>query len=326
MNKKTKHTDIVIYQAKSGALEFRGDFREETIWATQAQIVDLFDVDQSVVSRHIRNVFNDQEIDKKSNMQKMHNANSDKPVTLYSLDVVLAVGYRTNSKVAVDFRKWATSTLRTHIIEGYTINRARIGQNYGAFMEAVQSVRALLPASNVVSNKDILELISVFADTWFSLNAFDKGEFAIGKPTKKKVVLTADKLGEHVSILKHELLEKGEASDIFASERTSGALEGIVGNVMQAFGGKDVYPSVEEKAAHLLYFIVKNHPFIDGNKRTGAYAFVWLLSTTGILDISRITPSTLTAITLLIAESNPADKDKMVNLVTMLLTGSHKKK
>src|SRR3989344_1973993 len=290
MKMKIDHKDIVIFQAKSGAIEFRGDFRAETIWATQAQIEDLFNVDQSVVSRHIKNIFNDHEIDEKGNMQKMHIANSDKPVKLYSLDVILAIGYRANSKITIDFRRWATKTLRTHIIDGYTINKDRVGQNYESFMEAVQNVRALLPASNIVSSNDILELISVFADTWFSLNAFDRGEFGTGKPTKIKVALTAEKLAEHIVILKHELMEKGEASDIFASERNRGALEGIVGNVMQALGGKDVYPSVEEKAAHLLYFIVKNHPFIDGNKRTGAYAFVWLLRTTGILDTSRITP------------------------------------
>src|SRR3989338_4694279 len=140
-----KNKAIMIYQAKSGAIEFRGDFTRETIWATQAQIVDLFDVDQSVVSRHMRNIFKDGEIDEKSNMQKMHIANSDRPVNLYSLDVVLGVGYRTNSKVAIEFRKWATRTLREHITQGYTINRKRIAHNYDAFMKTVADIQTLLP-------------------------------------------------------------------------------------------------------------------------------------------------------------------------------------
>ena len=133
VDKKIKN-NIVIYQAKSGAIELKGDFGKETIWATQAQIVRLFDVDQSVISRHINNIFKDKEIDPKSNMQKMHNANSDKPVILYSLDVILGVGYRANSKVAIEFRKWATKTLRGYIVDGYAINRNRIAKNYEQFL------------------------------------------------------------------------------------------------------------------------------------------------------------------------------------------------
>src|SRR3989344_9310158 len=141
---------MVIYQAKSGAIELRGDFTRETIWATQAQIVGLFGVDQSVVSRHIRNMFKDGEIEEKSNMQKMHNANSDKPVTLYSLDVILGVGYRTNSRVAIQFRQWATKTLREHIIKGYTLNKSRIAKNYAQFMSVVDDIKKLLPGDSAV--------------------------------------------------------------------------------------------------------------------------------------------------------------------------------
>ncbi|MHB8710027.1 MAG: RhuM family protein [Minisyncoccota bacterium] len=310
---------IVIYQAKSGAIKFRGDFNKETIWATQAQIVDLFTVDQSVVSRHIRNVFKDGEIEEKSNMQKMHNAHSDKPVTLYSLDIVLAVGYRTNSKRAIEFRQWATKTLRAHIVDGYTINRSRIAKNYDAFMRAVAEVKALLPAEAAIGDAGILELISFFADTWFSLDAYDRERFISGRTTKKKVALTAESFMREVSIFKSELVACGEASAFFAAERHERAVEGIIGNVMQSFGGKDLYPGIEEKAAHLLYFIVKNHPFVDGNKRTAAYAFVRFLSQAKVLDRERITPSALTALTLLVAESDPKDKERIIGLVTMLL-------
>ena len=138
MKKIQKNKGAIVYQAKNGAIELRGDFSNETIWATQAQIVSLFGVDQSVVSRHIKNIFKDGEIEAKSNMQKMHNANSDKPVFLYSLDVILSVGYRTNSKVAIEFRKWATKTLRSYIVDGFAINKNRIAKNYTQFLGVIE--------------------------------------------------------------------------------------------------------------------------------------------------------------------------------------------
>ena len=156
--------EFVIYQGKSGEIAFKGDIKKETIWASQAQIVALFDVDQSVVSRHIKNVFKDGEISEKSNMQKMHIANSDKPVALYSLDVILAVGYRTNSKVAIEFRKWATKTLRTYITQGFLIHPKQVAKNHEVFLQAVESVRKLLPVGGQVKAEDALELVKLFAD------------------------------------------------------------------------------------------------------------------------------------------------------------------
>ena len=145
---KKKQQELVIFKGKNGQVKLRGDFHNETIWATQAEIVSLFGVDQSVVSRHINSVFKDKEVDKNSNMHRMHIANSDKPVSLYSLDVMLSVGYRTNSKVAIEFRRWATQTLSQHITRGFTINRSQLANNYDAFMEAVDKTRSLLPAES----------------------------------------------------------------------------------------------------------------------------------------------------------------------------------
>ncbi|MFT5037323.1 MAG: prophage maintenance system killer protein/prophage antirepressor-like protein [Candidatus Azotimanducaceae bacterium] len=310
---------LVIYQTKSGALELRGDLDKETLWATQAQIVSLFDVDQSVVSRHIRNVFKDNEVDKKSNMQKVHIANSDKPVAFYSLDVVLSVGYRTNSKVAIEFRKWATKTLREHITKGYTINRKRISRNYDAFMKAVADVQTLLPTHVTLDPEAVLELIKEFASTWVSLDAYDKDSLVLTGVTKKRVTLVSADLYTAIADLKQELMRKGEATEMFAQERKEGNIEGVVGNVMQSFGGKPVYPTVEEKAAHLLYFIVKNHLFTDGNKRSGAFAFIWFLRKSGVRGSQNINPVALTALTLLIAESDPKKKEQMVALITQML-------
>lgn len=318
MKKKTDKP-VVIYQTKSGAIELRGDATRETMWATQAQIVQLFGVDQSVVSRHVKNIFKDGEVDEKSNMQKMHNAISDKPVIIYPLDVILSVGYRTNSKVAIEFRRWATKTLREHITKGYTLNRKRIGKNYDAFMKAVADVQALLPEHVALDPKGVLELIKEFASTWVSLDAYDKESLAVVGSTKKSVKLTGTELTEAIAHLRSDLLKKSEATDIFAHERAAGSIEGIVGNVMQSFGGRPVYATVEEKAAHLLYFMVKNHPFTDGNKRSGAFAFVWFLRKAGSKGRRNVNPAALTALTLLIAESDPRKKEQMVALVTQVL-------
>jgi len=316
---KKNENDIIIYQASSGALELRGDIKNDTIWATQLQIANVFGIDRSVVTKHINNLFNSGEIIKKSNVQKMHIANSDKPVNFYNLDIILAIGYRANSGKAIDFRRWSSGILKDHIIKGYTINPVRIEKNYVEFIEAVNKVKALLPTGMKPDTESILELIKVFADTWLSLDAYDKENYQTTKITKKKITLTAHDLLIAIAELKKSLIKKGEATDIFASERSRGSIEGVIGNVMQSFGGKDVYLSVEEKAAHLLYFMIKNHPFVDGNKRSGAFAFVWFLQRSKLLNISRLSPVALTALTLLIAESNSKDKDKMTGLVVMLL-------
>jgi len=317
---KTKNKgEIIIYQAPSGAIELQGDFKEENLWATQSQIVNLFNIDQSVVSRHINNIFKNGEIDKKSNMQKMHIANSDKPVAFYSLDVVLGVGYRANSKVAIEFRKWATKTLRGYITKGFVINPKRIKENYEEFQKAIEGMKKLLPKDVKIDNESVLELVSAFADTWLSLEAYDEDNLVTKGVTKKSVKFTGEQMIKALGDFKLMLQKKKEATDLFGQEKNSGEVNGIFGNVMQTFGGKELYPTLEEKAAHLLYFMVKNHPYVDGNKRSGAYSFIWFLQSAKILDRSKITPATLTALTLFIAESQPKNKDKMIKLVLQLL-------
>lgn len=320
MSKKTHNkNELVIYKAKSGALELRGDFVNETVWATQKQIANVFGIERSVVTKHINNLLKTKEVSEKSNVQKMHIANSDKLVSFYSLDVILSVGYRTNSVQAIEFRQWATKTLKQHITEGYTIDPKRVAKNYEAFMESVEKVQSLLPASSEVGAVEVLELVRLFADTWFALDAYDKETLAPRKVNKKKVSFTARELQEGIAELKQVLMENREATENFAQERNKESIEGIIGNVLQSFGGAAVYPSIEEKAAHLLYFIIKNHPFVDGNKRSGAFAFVWFLQKAKVLNTKQLTPSALTALTLLIAESNPQDKTKMVSLVMALI-------
>ena len=311
-----------MYQAKNGAIELRGDFEHENIWATQAQIADVFGSERSVVTKHIRNILKDKELDEKSVCANFAHTGGDGKtyqVQFYNLDVILAVGYRTNSKLAIEFRKWATKILKEHITKGYTINRKQIAKNYDLFMKSVGDIQMLLPEHIVLDPKSILELIKEFSSTWVSLDAYDKETLKPVGKTKKAIKLSGEELIKEIQTLRTELLKKGEATDIFAQERNEGSIEGIVGNVMQSFGGKVLYPSVEEKAAHLLYFMVKNHPFVDGNKRSGAWAFLWLLRKTKLKAIQSINPNALTALTLLIAESDPKKKNLMIALVTQML-------
>lgn len=316
MNTKP-HT--IIYQAKNGAIELKGDWTQDTIWASQAQITDLFQVDQSVVSRHIKNIFKDYEVDKESNMQKMHIANSDKPVNLYSLDVILGVGYRTNSKVAIEFRKWATQTLKQHITKGYSINKKVLAQNYDEFLKAIETVKTLIPANSEVKTGDALELVKLFAETWFALDAYDKSDLPQLGLNKSQVKFTADELIQALVELKQDLYKKKMATELFGQEKQPNAIAGIVGNIFQSAFGEEIYPSIEEKAAHLLYFIIKNHPLNDGNKRSGAFAFIWLLNKTKTLNTSKITPQVLTTLTLLVAESDPHNKDQIIGLILQIL-------
>lgn len=311
--KNKKINKIVIYQAKSGAIELRRDAKKDTLWASQSQIADIFNADRSVITKHIKNIFKDKELDSNSVCAKIaHTASDGKiyQIQVYNLDIILAVGYRANSARAISFRRWATKILREHITKGYTINPIMIKKNYAEFQKAVEQVKNLLPAGTKIDNSAILELISAFADTWLSLDAYDKDTLSEKGITKKSIVLTSDKLTQALGEFKQKLIAKKQTTNLFGQERQAGNLSGIVGNVMQSFGGKPLYTTIEEKAAHLLYFMVKDHPFIDGNKRSGAFAFVWFLRQARILDTARLTPPALTALTLLVAESDAKNKEK----------------
>ncbi len=322
MKEKEKNSKVVVFQAKNGAIELRGDLSHETIWATQAQIAEIFAANRSVITKHVNNVFKDKELRPTSVCAKFaHTAADGKTydVTFYSLDVVLAVGYRVNSVRAIQFRQWATKTLREYITRGYVLNPKIIKQHYAEFTAAIENIRHLLPAGSTIDHASVLELVSTFAQTWLSLDAYDKDILSSKGATKKSVAITAEQLIAALAEFKSVLVTKGEATEIFGRERAAGSIEGIIGNVMQSFGGRPVYGTVEERAAHLLYFMVKNHPFTDGNKRSGAYAFIWFLQRAGLLERSQITPPALTALTLFIAESDPQNKDRMVKLVVQVL-------
>ena len=313
-------SDVVIYNDGRFSIEISVD--DDTLWMDAEQIASIFDVNRPAIVKHIGNIYKSAELDKESTCSILEQVAKDgkkRKKNYYNLDMVISVGYRVNSLKATKFRRWASKILKEHITKGYTINRDRLRKNYDEFLQVVEEIKLLSKNTQNVRVEDVLELIKSFSATWFGLDSYDRE--ALPKEGINKVNLSyeVDKLYQDISTFKEELIKRGEATEIFATEKTPKSLEGIVGNVFQSVFGEDAYPSVEEKAAHLLYFIVKNHPFNDGNKRTGAFSFIWLLKRAGVDVAEYINPNALTALTLLIAESNPADKDRMVGLVLLML-------
>ncbi len=317
--------EIIIYQTKTGSIELKEDAAGNTFWATQSQIAQIFNTTPQNITLHLKNIFNENELSQNSTckeslqVQKEGGRTVQRKQKLYNLDAVISVGYRINSVAGTKFRQWATKTLHSHIVDGYTINKKRLEKNYSSFLKAVEQVKALLPSGGTIGATDALELIKMFASTWFSLDAYDRENFPKKGATKKEFQVSAKELTEALSELRTNLLKNNQASDIFGTARPQQSVEGILGNVLQSFGGEDLYPTLEEKAAHLLYFTVKNHPFIDGNKRSGAFAFVWFLKKASLLNPLRMNPEALTSLTLLVAESNPKEKDRMIGLILLIL-------
>lgn len=227
------YKELAIFQTNSGSIEVRTDAKNATVWLTQADLSSIFEKDQSVISRHLKNIFKDGEVEEKSNMQKMHIANSDKPVTFYSLDIVLAVGYRTNSAKAIKFRKWATQILKQHITQGYTINQKVLENNKKQFLKTLNDLKILTQSTDILAVNDILSLIESFSDTFFSLENYDKNNFP-KNGNISEVTTSATDLKNDLQILKEELIKKGEATKLFAQEKQKGSLEGIFGNVFQS--------------------------------------------------------------------------------------------
>jgi death-on-curing family protein len=326
----TPEKEPIIYQTENGALELRADARADTIWATLDQIATLFGRDKSVISRHLKNIFQQGELDRHSTVaffatvQKEGKRLVSRNMEYYNLDAILSVGYRVNSKVATKFRQWANQILKQHITQGFTINQKILAQNQQRFLQALEDLKQLSQNNPMLEIKDVLSLVQSFSTTFFALNKYDHNEFP-KDGTRQSVQATAHELMNDLQQLKKELMKKGEASQLFAQEKKPGTLQGIFGNVFQTVFGEDAYPTIEEKAAHLLYFIVKNHPFNDGNKRSGAFSFVWLLQKANYPFKDKISPETLTTLTLLIAESNPNDKEKMIGIIKLLLNTQHLK-
>lgn len=317
---------LVIYQNEFGELELNMDDKQSTIWASLNQISRLFNRNKSVISKHIKNIFLTKELDEKetvaffATVQEEGDKTVKRNITYYNLDIILSVGYRVNSKQATKFRQWATKILKSYMLDGYSINKNRIKENYNNFIKSIDDIKLLIQKENSnINNDGIIELIKSFADTWLSLDKYDKDDLPTVGNIETSIKLDAKFFEKDLQTFKKQLIKNGEATEFFAVERENGNLENIFCNIFQSFAGMDVYKTVEEKASNLLYFMIKNHPFVDGNKRSGAYAFIWFLTKNNILKTDKINPQTLTTLTILIAESNPKNKEKMIGLILQLL-------
>ena len=238
---------------------------------------------------------------------------------MYSLDIILAVGFRARStKQAIAFRKKSVEILRQYITKGYTLNAKRLAEKASQCRQAIADIRTIASQGELVKAAEVLNIIQAFSHTWFSLRSYDESQMPTAGNVTAKTKIDTNQLYRDIENLKQELIRRGEATQLFAQEKKPASLAGIVGNVMQSTLGNDAYPTLEEKAAHLLYFVVKNHVFNDGNKRTGAFCFIWFLRQAGIDVSATINPATLTSLTLLVAQSDPADKNRVIGLILLM--------
>ena len=323
---KFKKDKIVIYKSPKNEIEVEARFEGETIWLRQDEIARLYGKERTVITKHINKIFADKEVDRKSNVQFLHIANSDKPVAFYNLDVILAVGYRTNSARAIHFRKWATNVLKNYLFKGYIINEKRLLQAKNQFKELQGAISFLQEKSKhellAGQEQEIFNLLANYSKTLTLLEQYDKEKLSLIKNTKGKFILKYEEAINVISKIKKDLIARKEASDFFGREN-SDKFKGILSNIYQTFDRKELYPSLEEKSAHLLYFIIKDHPFVDGNKRIASFLFVYYLDKNDFLYRStgekKINNNTLTALAILIAISNPSEKDKLIKIITNLL-------
>ena len=310
-------------------MELKTDIDNETFWLSLNDMAQLFQRNKSVISRHIKNILKDEELDKSSTVaffatvQKEGNRQISRNIEHFNLDMIISVGYRVNSKVATKFRQWATQTLKQHITQGFTINAKKIQAKQQHFFQTIEDLQLLTKDNHHLASKDVLELIKHFSHTWFALDSYDKNAFP-QTGIKQEILITAEELQNDLEKLKQDLMAKNQATLLFAQKKQQGNLQGIVGNIFQSVFGQDAYSSIEEKAAHLLYFIIKNHPFNDGNKRSGAFAFIWFLQKADYNFTEKISSETLTALTILVAESNPQEKERIIGIILLLLNRTDK--
>ncbi|KAB7790372.1 death-on-curing family protein [Bifidobacterium leontopitheci] len=303
--------DIELYRSDDGSVQLEVNVNGDTVWLTQAQMAELFGRSVAAISRHIANAMAEGEISEESNLQKVQIAHSDKPVTYYDLDVIISVGYRVKSQRGVQFRRWATTVLRRYLVDGYAVNERRLQQ--------LEKVVNVLSRSGDQLASGIADVVASYLPGLNMLRDYDAHELSPNPQAKPVWELSLSDVRALVARLR-----QAYPDDTLLGQERGDAIERVIGAIYQSFGGQDLYPTVEEKAAHLLYFVVKDHPFSDGNKRMAATLFVrFLEGNAGAFadgKAPQITNNDLAAITLLIAVSSPAEKDLMIDLVERMLT------
>lgn len=316
------NNSIEIYRSQDGSVQLNVKLENETVWLSVKQMTLLFDREESNIRRHIINIFREGELDKESNVHFLHVPNSDKPVPFYNLDVIISVGYRVKSVQGTRFRQWANSVLKQYLIKGYVINQQIKLDRYNELKDVVRLMARAIGIQEKVTNDEYGGLFNVISDYVYALDTLDHYDYqslSIQQTTKEEPFrATYDNAMEAINALK----DKFGGSQWFANEKDD-SFKSSIGQIYQTFGGEELYPSVEEKAAMLLYLVVKNHSFSDGNKRIAAMLFLWFLNNNHVLYAEdghkRIADNTLVALTLMIAESRTEEKDVMVKVVVNLI-------
>jgi prophage maintenance system killer protein len=317
---KTREKEMVFYQTADGAVRLEVRLERDTLWLSQKQMADLFATERSVVTKHLQNIFKTRELQRNSVCAKFaHTAEDGKTyqVDFYNLDAVISVGYRVNSRRGTQFRIWATQVLKSHILKGYSFNARRL-------KELKQAVRLIgeVAERRDLSGDEAKALLRVVNDYSYALDLLDDYDHQrVSTPDLSKARVKAITYAETLRIVE-QLRGQFKAGELFGREKDQ-SLHASINNILQTFDGREVYSSLEEKAAHLLYFLVKNHPFVDGNKRIGAALFLWFLEKNRALyrkdGGKRIADNALVAMTLLIAESRPQEKEILCQVLVNLI-------
>lgn len=313
---------IVIYRTADGQTSIDVKLEDETVWLSANQMANLFDRDEKTIRKHINNVFSEGELEKENNTHFLRVDGVKQPVAFYSLDVIISIGYRVKSQRGTQFRIWANRVLKEYLVKGYAVNKALTEQHYTELKQLVTVLGRIVKAQEALTSEDALNLVAVVSDYAYALDTLDRYDYQqlAVEQTTNEIKFHATYEGAMQAI--EELKEKFGGSQWFAHEKDD-SFKSSIGQIYQTFGGQDLYPSVEEKAAMLLYLVTKNHSFSDGNKRIAATLFLWFMAGNGILynpDRSkRIADNTLVALTLMIAESRTEEKDIMVKVVVNLI-------
>lgn len=333
MEEQIKKGEIIIYKAADGP-EIKVEMDGDTVWLSQSQMAELFQTTSANINQHIKNVYFEHELEEKPTIkkslivQKEGQRQVKRDVDFYNLDVIVSVGYRIKSSRGTQFRIWATNRLREYLLKGYTVNERRLKEEHNSQLRELQQTVKLF--QNVIEarrtqgyEKEFLNIIVDYANTWTVLHEYDEGKLEISDVSKK-----ASRKLDHLEIqktilrFKQRLAAKKEVSDLFGQE-VGGKLEAVLGSIYQTYSGKELYPSLEEKAAHLLYFAIKDHPFVDGNKRIGCLLFLLFLIENNYLNNKKgerkVNDTALVALALLVAESRPAQKDIIIKLIVNLI-------
>ena len=322
------NNSIEIYRSQDGSVQLNVKLENETVWLTQSQMAELFGVDRTSIVRHIRNIYKSEELEESSTCAKNAQVRIEgqrqivREIPYYNLDMIISVGYRVNSKNATSFRRWVTSVLKQYLIKGYAINQQIKLDRYNELKDVVRLMSRAVGLQDKVTTDEYSGLFNVISDYVYALDTLDQYDYqslSISKTTKEEPFrATYDNAMEAIGALK----EKFGGSKWFANEKDD-SFKSSIGQIYQTFGGEELYPSVEEKAAMLLYLVVKNHSFSDGNKRIAAMLFLWFLNNNRVLYAEdghkRIADNTLVALTLMIAESRTEEKDVMVKVVVNLI-------